>query len=354
MIRVALTMPRFVPFRSTDHHYLYTRLPQVEDYVPVTVRGHHSVIGSAAMTTRFVLRRAGLGWVDSAVFGSNVLMPVGRLPECDAVFSYGFFPRHEVNQPIVWEQTFGNPTWGSDALDYHRELRHHRCRAVERATRVVTATDYSAEQFRAAFPAHADKVTMVPYFLPNLGIVDEAFVRDKHQQRGPVEILFVGKQGKRKGLDTLAAALRHLPDDVSRQLRVTAVSALLDGPISLPHQVEHHVFVEDLAPLYQKAQLFIFPTKHEAFGLALVEAMATGCAVITTSNPLQRSIIGEAGGMFINPHDTNELAKTITEVVRDRDKLVAMGLANRQRAADVYAPAVVAASLHEELKKVLS
>ena len=350
-LRVALTMPRRLPFKSTDRDYLYQRLPQLASFVPVEIRGHSSLLTYAAVSARFALRRAGMTLVDSWMFGSDLLMPIGRLPACDVVFSYGFFPRFRLDWPVVWEQTFASATYDADADAWRSRLQRDYREAVVRATRIVTATDYSADVFREHFPNEASKVAVVPYFFPQLDIRREEEVSAKYEGDGPVEVLFVGKAARRKGLDTLCSALRLLPPERRAQLRVTAVSALLDGPVDFPPDVVHHAFVPNLNALFRRAHVFVFPTKEEAFGLVLVEAMAAGCAVITTSNPLQVSIVGERGGMFVDPHDPIALSRALDAIVEDRSGAARMGAHNRQRADEIFGPKVVAERLYEELER---
>ena len=353
-IRLALTMPRWIPIRSTDHHYLYRRLPRLDRYVPIEVRGHPSLHTVAAVVGLYVSRRVFLPGLGERLFGSDLWLSTGRVPPCDAVYSYGFFPRRELAQPILWEQTFGAAAWGTDPATWSLRLRRERLRIVERAARVFTATEHSAEVFRDAFPAHASKVAVVPYFLPALEPVQPEAVRRKFADaRGKLHLLFLGKQARRKGLDTLVSALGRLPSACRAKLHLTVVSAFLDGRVRLPSDVEHHRSVPDVRPLFERTHLFVFPTKTEAYGLVLPEAMAAGCAVVTSSNPLQISIVGQDGGAFVNPHDPDALAEAIERLAADRDRLAEMAVANCRRAAACYAPAVVAERFYAEACRAL-
>ncbi len=354
-IRLALTMPRRLLFKSTDHHYLYRRLPKLSEHVPIEVIGHTSWLTHVAVSARFILCRAKLARLDALLFGSDLLMPIGRLPPCDVVFSYGFFPRFAIDRPIVWEQTFAAATFEADPKQWRSRLQRAYGGAVARATRVVTATEHSAAVFREHFPRHADKIAVVPYFFPGLDIRPAEEVTAKHRAPdAPVEILFVGKAARRKGLDTLCDAMRLLSPQTRGQLKVTAVSAMLDGSVALPNDVTHHTFVDDIDALFRRAQLFVFPTKEEAFGLVLVEAMAAGCGILTTANPLQVSIVGEPGGLFVDPHDAVALSRALEDIVADRERLARMGAHNRERAAAIYAPDVVAERLHGVLAGALA
>jgi glycosyltransferase involved in cell wall biosynthesis len=72
---------------------------------------------------------------------------------------------------------------------------------------------------------------------------------------------------------------------------------------SFPYQI--------MPSIYRSVDLFTFPTvPWESFGIVLVEAMASGLAVVTTDDPIRREIVGEAG-LFVNPTNTNEYAKVL-------------------------------------------
>jgi Glycosyltransferase len=81
---------------------------------------------------------------------------------------------------------------------------------------------------------------------------------------------------------------------------------------------------ETIINLYTFADLFIFPSLFEGFGLPPLEAVSLGCPVILSDIPVLREIFGEAG-LYFNPHNEEDLAKTILRVILDknfRDKLL--------------------------------
>ena len=68
---------------------------------------------------------------------------------------------------------------------------------------------------------------------------------------------------------------------------------------------------KDMPRVYRDADIFTFPTVWwESFGIAMVEAMASGLAVIATDDPIRREIVGE-GGLFVDPTDINQYARAL-------------------------------------------
>lgn len=85
---------------------------------------------------------------------------------------------------------------------------------------------------------------------------------------------------------------------------------------------------EDLPALYSGAIGFIYPSLYEGFGLPVLEAMACGCPVITSSVSSLPEVVGDAG-ILIDPLDNWSLAKNMEKLLKDdqlRDKLIAKGI----------------------------
>lgn len=90
---------------------------------------------------------------------------------------------------------------------------------------------------------------------------------------------------------------------------------------------------QDLVTLYNGADVFIYPTLYEGFGMPVLEAMACGTPVITASVGSIPEVAGNAA-LFIDPHQPEEIARAILRVISDialRDRMIEQGLAQAQR-----------------------
>lgn len=78
----------------------------------------------------------------------------------------------------------------------------------------------------------------------------------------------------------------------------------------------------DLAIFYRLAELLVYPSLYEGFGLPVLEAMACGLPVVTSNISSLPEVAGDAA-RYVDPYDINDLAAAISELLKD-DKLRAL------------------------------
>lgn len=89
-----------------------------------------------------------------------------------------------------------------------------------------------------------------------------------------------------------------------------------------------HVSEEDLPGLYNIAELFVFPSFYEGFGLPLLEAMACETPIITSNTSSLPEIVGNAG-ILVSSEDIDSIARAMGEVLtneRLREDMISKGL----------------------------
>ncbi len=96
----------------------------------------------------------------------------------------------------------------------------------------------------------------------------------------------------------------------------------LVAELKLQRQVKFTGYVpdEDLPALYSAAEVFIYPSLYEGFGLPPLEAMACGTAVITSNSSSLPEVVADAG-LQVDPLKVAELAEAIASLLNDSKKL---------------------------------
>ncbi len=90
---------------------------------------------------------------------------------------------------------------------------------------------------------------------------------------------------------------------------------------------------DQLAYFYNRAEVFVFPSLYEGFGLPVIEAMACGCPVITSNVSALPEIAGNAA-LLVNPYSIEEIASAIKKVLIDKTLKYDMKLKGLMRAKD--------------------
>jgi glycosyltransferase involved in cell wall biosynthesis len=145
---------------------------------------------------------------------------------------------------------------------------------------------------------------------------------------GPVELLTVGTLHPGKGHELLLDALsgvRHLA------WRLTCAGSLTRDPETAGHVraaaarlgVEDRVsFVGDLdrdalAALYERADVAVFATRQETYGMAVAEALAHGLPIVATTTGAIPDLIGDEAGLLVPVGDRDALAAALARVIGD-------------------------------------
>lgn len=89
---------------------------------------------------------------------------------------------------------------------------------------------------------------------------------------------------------------------------------------------------------FSSIDIFVFPSWYDSFGIVILEAMAAGCAVITTKGvgAMDEVVVHGATGLTINPQKPKELAAAISQLVVDKTLLKKMGETGRKRFHQYY------------------
>jgi len=130
---------------------------------------------------------------------------------------------------------------------------------------------------------------------------------------------------RRSDVPDLVIVGDDLDPDYSAQMR--AARAAAGGELAERIHILGEVPYAQISAYYAHAELFVFPSYLETFGHPLLEAMASGTAVVAADLPVFREIAGDAA-RYADPHATSALAGAIEEVLftpGERERRIGLG-----------------------------
>lgn len=72
-----------------------------------------------------------------------------------------------------------------------------------------------------------------------------------------------------------------------------------------------------IAEVLNKSSFFVFPSRHETFGLVVAEALSCGLPVVCTNQTAPKEFINEQNGILVNPDDVDEITNAMEEMIKN-------------------------------------
>lgn len=208
-------------------------------------------------------------------------------------------------------------------------LRHMTELTCKRARRILAISQSTADDLNSLLkiPAHKIDVTPLGYDRDRYQPLPQAQVEDFRQKHELPERFwfYLGTIEPRKNLVTLLDAYAQLPESERLPLYIGGGLGWKTDDFFAAikrHQLEESVirtgFIpdEDIALWYNAADVFLYPSVFEGFGLPVLEAMACGTPVVT-SNVSSLPEVADGAGLCLPPHDTTAWTETLRSVYHD-------------------------------------
>jgi glycosyltransferase involved in cell wall biosynthesis len=208
-------------------------------------------------------------------------------------------------------------------------IRH----TAKKAAKIITGSLYSKADIERNFQVDPEKIKVIfsgasPLFDTPRETKGAQHILQKYNIQKPY-ILFVGRLNPRKKvlsiIEVFASLKKSTPlphqlvivgkrdyktDEMTRHVRENRLeeSVLFTGLVP----------DEDLPVVYREAEIFVYPSLFEGFGLPVLEAMKSGTPVITSNNSSLKELVGEAG-LTIDPLQQNELSQALAQLLKNPD-----------------------------------
>lgn len=254
--------------------------------------------------------------------------------------------------PCVVSIQGGDGHWVGSCCDTHRIAME---RVLDHAGALLIGGKSFAEEVHERLGTPLDRFTIVP------GAVDtERFTPGPAHRDGPVRLFYHGRVDRRKGvLDLLHAlpmvegawhcTISGIGPDVE-EAQALAAELGLDDRVTFTGYADY----EAVPDLYRAHHVFVSPTYAEGFSNTILEAMASGQAVLSCrSVGVTDCIRDDENGVLVEPGDVPAIAAALTRLVTDnalRTRLREAALAECRRVYSWHAVGAQIAGIYDDLR----
>ncbi len=207
---------------------------------------------------------------------------------------------------------------------------------LKRADHIIATSRHTAGDLVRHFGIPEERITPI-----HNGVNHGVFTPNNHRPLDEPYVLYVGSERPRKNLVRLLEAFAELRKELpslklikvgsaGRSMRYRRTTERIVDRLGLHGEVIFHDYVpeEELAGFYRAASLLAYPSYYEGFGLPPLEAMCSGCPVVTSDTSSLPEVVGDAG-ILISPHETGGWVRAMRRVLTDghlREEMVRRGI----------------------------
>lgn len=222
----------------------------------------------------------------------------------------------------------------ADSLDY---LYWSTTYALRRAKKIITVSEFTKREILSLYPkTREEKIAVVhngynkQLYQPLNSSSDQEKIKtvlDKYGLEAPY-YLYVGRLEKKKNTPALIEALslvrENNPEIKEKLLLIGNASFGYDEAkyVIEEYDLNNEVFMpgwvaeDDLPYIFNGASAFIFPTKHEGFGIPVLQSLACGLPTAVSDLPVLREIAGDSV-LYFNQNNSRAIAEAMIKIIKD-------------------------------------
>ncbi len=193
--------------------------------------------------------------------------------------------------------------------------------ALRRARLIFAPTQFVATDLERLANVDHNKIVVTGEGITKFSEVDPSLCSTK-----PF-LLYVGSAYPHKRLDLLLQAWHEIASRHPNHELVIAgemdafmekvKTSSLQSPASSPVRFLGRVTDAQLAALYERADVFVFPSSHEGFGLPPLEALSRGCPVVASDIPCLREVLPASGVEWFRDGDLHGMIRALETTLKD-------------------------------------
>ncbi|MBP1650328.1 MAG: glycosyl transferase group 1 family protein [Bacteroidetes bacterium] len=221
--------------------------------------------------------------------------------------------------------------------DKYEELRgdigiyENKKELLQHASKVIAISECTKRDIIDIFGVDGDKIEVI-----YLGSSFNSGSASSNRLVAAPYLLFVGNRSIYKNFSLFVESVKPILD-ANKELKIVCAGG---GNFSVAEKEQfqrlqitdrvlfHRIDDSTLASLYKYAEVFVFPSLYEGFGIPVLEAFACGCPCLLSSGGSLPEVGGDAA-LYFDPLDVNEISTAVNSILHDTEKraeLISKGL----------------------------
>jgi glycosyltransferase involved in cell wall biosynthesis len=183
----------------------------------------------------------------------------------------------------------------------------------QKVDHIITVSEYARDEIRAHLPLGNKEIHVIYH-----GFDQERFspLAESEWLAGRPYFFHISVYQPKKNVERIVEAYLGMAEDKRQPMLIISpgnAATVDEGGLQL---VNKFIAQEELAEHMRRAQGFIFPSLHESFGLPILEAMASGCPVLTSNSTSCDEIAGDAA-IKVDPYNTDAVRQGMERLFND-------------------------------------
>ncbi len=292
-------------------------------------------------------------------------------PHPNAIITHGdfavfeetpFFIFHDLDMRTLLDWRLrGKTTYMCDPMPIPilKRRMDQQLEAYAKASGLLIASDWIAKSIESYIeePGKVYTVGMGHRYEPIE--LDESLIEERFENP---QLLFIGKNGIRKGIDIVLSAFEMVREEIP-EVRLKIVTDLRDLPRNAKKDLDRMgqsidaystgIPQDQLHELYLKSSLFAMPSRFEAWGKVFFEAMAFGLPVIGANNCAMPEFIKDDYNGYTTSYDAGKVADRVVSIFNSFEKYKIMS-ENAVKVSESYTWDKIAKNMVEIIGRIIS
>lgn len=229
--------------------------------------------------------------------------------------------------------------------DYQKKniyyLKQGTKEAFKKARKIIAVSENTKKDLLKFYGEDKEKIKVIHHGVLN----KKRDIKKDLLQKGKY-ILYVGRVESKKNIKGIVEAFNDFKiafDDYSYKLvlagkkgcNFSKVKTTIEkSPYKKDIILTGYVSQAEKEKLLENADIFLFPSFYEGFGMPILEAQKMGIPIITSNVSSMPEIAGEGGALFVDPKNTEDIANAIKKLAEDdnlRQNLIKQGKKNTEK-----------------------